>query len=398
MSVLKEFTPRGRLHTDGPLSNAQYSLFISDVMRKLHSRIPREHHNVSKLAAPVEYREEHFENANRRRAVLFLLSNGCEWAIGGASGCTMCGHLAKQTRSVVPLSAEDLITQFISESARIDFASAPILNVYNNGSFFNEREIPERARIRILKEINQNKSIRMLVVESRPEFITERVIEQTRALVPDLHVEVAMGLEAMDDRRRMICVNKGFTLEQYDRAVQIIRRAGVHPRSYVLLKPPFFSEKEGVEEAIRTTRHAFSAGSRTVSLEACTFQRYTLTEYLVESGLFRLPRLWSIVEVVKRTHHLGNLIVGLFQFFPKPENVPYNCGRCSDRVMSALKEYNRTLRVEALNSLDCECRGDWEDEVRVDRHTFEDRLEAFRAKVCDDGLLGSERRESECRA
>jgi radical SAM enzyme (TIGR01210 family) len=393
MTDLTEFKHSGTLHTDGPLNSAQYVLFISKVMQALHSRIPHEHRDLSEVPAPVDYREERFENENCRRAVLFLLSNGCEWAIAGANGCTMCGHLAKQTRSLAPLSADDLMSQFMGAFARIDFSRAPILNLYNNGSFFNEREIPGPARVRMLKEIHGNKSIRMLVVESRPEFITERMMEETRALVPDLHVEVAMGLEAMDDSKRMICVNKGFTVKAYDRAMQIIRRAGLHPRSYVLLKPPFFSEKEGVEEAIRTTEHAFNAGARTVSLEACTNQKYTLTEYLLESRLFHLAKLWSIVEVVKKTHRLGNLIVGLFQFFPKPENVPYNCCKCSDRVLSALKEYNRTLQVEALEGLDCECKAGWEEELRVNQETFEHRLEAFRTKVRDDKLLDSQAHE-----
>lgn len=384
-----DFYSTDRLHGDGPLSSAQYVLFMSRVMGILHSRIPQEDCNLSKVPAPVDFREERFENENHRRAVLFLLSNGCEWAIKSANGCTMCGHLAKQTRSLTPLSTDDLISQFMGEFTRIDFRNTPILNLYNNGSFFNDREIPEPARIRMLKEISEVDSIRMLVVESRPEFITERALEQIRALLPNVHVEVAMGLETMDDKKRMISVNKGFTLRQYDRAVQIIRKYHLYPRSYVLLKPPFFSEKEGIEEAIRTTKHAFDTGTETVSIEACTYQKYTLTEYLVDHSLYRLARLWSIVEVVKKTHRLGNLVVGLFQFFPKPDYVPYNCPKCSDRLLEALKEYNRTLKVEAFEGLDCECKKDWENELRLDHQTFEQRLEAFRRRVIDDKLLDS---------
>jgi len=385
----KEFNRLVTLQTDGPLSNAQYILFIARVMEKLHSRIPREDCDLSKVPAPVEYREERFDNVNHKRAVLFLLSNGCEWAIKNGNGCTMCGHLAKQTRSLAPLNADDLISQFMGEFGRIDFDQAPILNLYNNGSFFNEREIPERARIRMLKEICNNKSIKMLVVESRPEFVTENLMEQTKALLPDVHVEVAMGLETMDDKKRMISVNKGFTLKQYDRAIQIIRKCHLYPRSYVLLKPPFFNENEGIEEAIKTTKHAFEIGATTVSLEACTCQKYTLTEYLANSGLYRMPRLWSIIEVIKRTHRLGNLIVGLFQFFPSPDNVPYNCSKCSDRVLEALKDYNRTLRIERLEDLDCTCKQHWSDELLHDHETYEQRLGTFVRRVLDDEMLNS---------
>ena len=386
---LTEFQHFGKLQVDGPLSNAQYVLFIARVMEKLHSQIPREKCNLSRVPAPIDYREERFDNANRKRVVLFLLSNGCEWAIRNGNGCTMCGHLAKQTRSLAPLSADDLISQFMGEFTRIDFSQAPILNLYNNGSFFNEREIPAPARVRMLREIADNAFIKMLVVETRPEFVTDAAMEEVRVLLPKTHVEVALGLETMDDRKRMVSVNKGFTLKQYDRAVEIIRRHGLYPRAYVLLKPPFFDEKEGVEEAVRTTEHAFGVGAMTVSLEACTYQRYTLTEYLVNHSLYRLAKLWSIVEVVQRTHHLGNLLVGLFQFFPKPEHVPYNCPKCSDRVMDALREYNRTLRIESLQGLDCSCKREWREEIRQSRETYEQRLEAFRKSVFDGRLLES---------
>jgi radical SAM enzyme (TIGR01210 family) len=386
---LKDFKQLSTLKNDGRLSNAQYVPLISKLMGKIHSKIPKENYNLSKVAAPVDYREEFFEGENHKRAVLFLLSNGCEWAIKGAHGCTICGHLVKQTRSLEPLSAEDLISQFMGEFEKINFNEAPILNLYNNGSFFNEREIPEKARIRMLKEVNNNKAIKMIVLETRPEFITDKLMEQTKALVPDIHVELAMGLETIDDLKRMISVNKGFTLKRYDQAIQIIRKYHLHPRSYVLLKPPFFSEREGVEEAIKTIKHVFNAGASTVSLEACTYQKYTLTEYLVDNGLYQLPKLWSIIEVVKKTHHLGKLVTGLFQFYPSPEHVPYNCDKCSNRVLDAMKEYNRTLRVEAFEDLDCDCRKDWQHELDHNPETFFHRLEAFRKKVIEDKLLDS---------
>lgn len=379
--------PPAALDEDGPLRRAPYIPFIAAVMRHLHSRIPREEFVLSRVPTPVDYREEYFQGRNRRRAVLFLLSNGCEWALKGAHGCTMCGHLAKQTMSPVPLRTEDILTQFLGEFEKIDFGETPILNLYNNGSFFNEREVPAEARRRILGEINRQKKIKMLVVETRPEFVDDASMAEMRALVPDLHVEVAMGIETMDDFKRTVSINKGFSLRRYDEAILTIRKHGLQPRSYVLLKPPFFSEREGIEEAVRTTRHAFEAGTATVSIEACTYQKYTLTSYLVDSGLYRLTKLWSVIEVARRTQALGKVLVGLFQFFPSPEHVPYNCPLCSDRVLEAFKEYNRTMAITALDGLDCPCRREWEEELTRNHESYQDRLEAFKKQVIKDGIL-----------
>jgi uncharacterized Fe-S cluster-containing MiaB family protein len=93
--------------------------------------------------------------------------------------------------------------------------------------------------------------------------------------------------------------------------------------------------------------------------------------------------------VVKKTHHLGKLIVGLFQFYPSPEHVPYNCNKCSNRVLDAIKDYNRTLQIKALEDIDCNCRKNWEYELHYNPETFQNKLEAFRKKVIEDDLLDS---------
>ena len=123
----------------------------------------------------------------------------------------------------------------------------------------------------------------------------------------------------------------------------------------------FFLNRRPLTDAIQSIKTAFSLGAGTVSLEAVTEQKYTLVEYLIEKGLYRVPWLWSIIEVVRQTAHLGRVVVGLFQFYPSPELVPNNCELCNERVMDAIVEYNRTLRVEALDGLDCECRARWRE-------------------------------------
>jgi uncharacterized Fe-S cluster-containing MiaB family protein len=52
-----------------------------------------------------------------------------------------------------------------------------------------------------------------------------------------------MGLETMDDRKRIISVNKG-SRQTKEQAVGIIRKYQIGARTYVLLKPPFFTEKK----------------------------------------------------------------------------------------------------------------------------------------------------------
>jgi radical SAM enzyme (TIGR01210 family) len=366
----------------GEFNKSKYYLLISELLKEIHAKIPREEFDPHKVPTPTNIREEIFNGVNYKRAVTFLLSNGCEWALKNGHGCTMCGHLAKQLRTQESIPEEDLLYQFEEEFMNIDFKKYPILNLYNNGSFLNDNEIPPRSRAEILKKIGRQKDIKMLVLETRPEFVTEDKIKEIKMLVPDKHVEVGVGLEMKNDLYRTICINKGFSLKQYDHAAQIITKY-IYLRTYVLLKPIFLTERESIEHAVETIEHAMVSGSRTVSLEACTVQDYTLVACLYEQGVYQTPWLWSILEVIKRTNvkHKGKLVIGLFQFYPSPSKTPYNCKKCSDEVLEAICRYNRTLDRSHFDDLSCECKKKWEAVMAEEPPSFNERLKLAMNKL-----------------
>lgn len=358
----------------GDLSKSQYYHLISEAQKIIHAQIPNGNCSTDKVAAvETGLREEIFEGVNYKRAVVYLMSNGCEWALKSAHGCMMCGHLAKQTRRDKPISVDDYLKQFEREFEKIDFKKYPILNLYNNGSFINDNEIPAEARKGMLKKINTIPDIKMLVLETRPEFVTEEKVREIKRLIPNKHVELGVGLEIKDDFYRGICINKGFSLQRFNFAASIITKH-LNLRTYVLLKPLFLTEKEGIEQAIETIEYSFAMGATTVSLEACTIQDYTFMKHLYERGLYSPPWLWSIVEVVKNVKTPGKLIVGLFKFFPSPSAVPNNCDRCNEKVMEAIVQYNRTLDRKAFNGITCECKKEWRKILREKPIPFEERL------------------------
>ena len=359
---------------EGDLKKSQYYHIVSEAQKIIHAQIPYENCSTDKVAAAeVGVREEIFEGVNYKRAVVYLMSNGCEWALKSAHGCLMCGHLAKQTRRDMVISVEDYLNQFEEEFEQIDFKQYPILNLYNNGSFINDNEIPAEARRGMLRKINQNPHIKMLVIESRPEFVTEEKIREIKELIPDKHVEIGVGLEIKDDFYRGICINKGFSLHRFDTCAKIITKY-LNLRTYVLLKPLFLNEKESIDNAVETIEYSFESGASTVSLEASTIQDYTLMSYFYKRGLYTTPWLWSIVEIVKRVKTPGKLIIGLFKFFPSPSAVPNNCELCNDKLMNAIIQYNRTLDRSVFDGLDCECKSEWEKVLEETPQPFEERL------------------------
>ena len=137
------------------LSASHYYSFIGNFMKHLHSGIPSNDYHDFSRPAHIEIRDDFFRGVNTKRAVVFLLSNGCEWALKSAYGCTMCGHIAKQARKDQPISTDDFIHQFETAFSSIDFKTIPVLNIFNNGSFFNDDELPHEARTSILSLIRK---------------------------------------------------------------------------------------------------------------------------------------------------------------------------------------------------------------------------------------------------
>ncbi len=360
---------------EGGLKNSYYYKLFSEAQKKIHAQILEKSYSTDKLAAAeTGTREEIFDGVNYKRTVLYLMSNGCEWALKSAHGCTMCGHLAKQTRRNIPIPVDDFLEQFVQEFEQIDFKRYPILNLYNNGSCINDNEIHPNARKYMLKKIGQSPDIKMVVIESRPEFVTEEKVIEIRKFIPDKHVEIGVGLEMKDDFYRTICTNKGFSLKRYNIAAETITKY-LNLRTYVLLKPLFLTEKEGIEQAVETVEHAFEVGSTTVSLEACTIQDYTLMKYFYDHGLYSTPWLWSIVEVVRRVKANKKLIIGLFKFYPSPTAVPHNCKNCNERVMKRIIEYNQTLNKNIFDGITCDCYKEWKEALDESTLSFEDRFE-----------------------
>ncbi len=301
---------------------------------------------------------------------LLLPGSGCAWAKNSA-GCHMCGFKVKidQVNRGKSASTSKLMTIFQLGKSLTRGSSPYSLSIYNGGSFLNDEEIPPQVQEEICREVERSSSIRQLIVESRPEFITEKKIKLLTSLLKRKKLRVAIGLEAVSDYVREVCINKGFSTGDYERAMEILQKNAAKTSTYVFLKPIYLNEQESIEEAVRTVRYALSLGSNEVLLESAFIQQGTKMEKLYREDKFRPPWLWSIVEVVRRTSRLGPVYIGGFEDEPPPIAIPHNCEVFSPRLMRAFKKYNESLDVSLLHNGYCACKSEWEREVGY--HSFD---------------------------
>ena len=235
---------------------------------------------------------------------LFLTNRECPFR------CLMCDLWQNTLEETVPPGA-------IAEQIRHALEQLPAagnlprhLKLYNAGSFFDPRAIPPDEYLEIAR---LTAPFERVIVECHPAFVGERTWEFRRLLdaaaeverghppLPPLgkggrlpangasiisstgpppltkggpgggspsmetpRLEVAMGLESAHPEI-LERLNKRMSLPQFRAAAEQLRAHHVALRVFILVRPPWLSDEEGLEWAKRSLDFAFDCGA-----EACT--------------------------------------------------------------------------------------------------------------------------------
>lgn len=203
--------------------------------------------------------------------------------------CLMCDLWQNTLVDTVPTGAVAAQIRYALE--RLEPARQ--LKLYNAGSFFDPAAIPPGEYLEIAALCA---GFERVIVECHPGVVGRRtwqfrdLLAQVGPTAPGL--EVAMGLETVHpeilDR-----LNKRMTLRQFREAAQRLRAEGVALRVFLLVRPPWMSESEGVEWAKRSLDFAFACGAETCSLIPTRAGNGAM-EALQAAGEFAPPSLRAV--------------------------------------------------------------------------------------------------------
>ena len=79
-------------------------------------------------------------------------------------------------------------------------------------------------------------------------------------------------------------------------------------KAYLMMKPPFISEKDAIEDMVKSAMDA-SPYAPTISINVCNVQRGTLIDEMFYRKSYRPPWLWSVVEVLLLHGRTGSAIM-----------------------------------------------------------------------------------------
>lgn len=266
-------------------------------------------------------------------ATLFLTNRECPFR------CLMCDLWKHTTDETV--APGDI-------PAQIDFALARLpgarrIKLYNSGSFFDAKAIPPSDHAAIARRVA---AFDVVTVESHPRLCDTRCLD-FRDLVEG-RLEIALGLETAhpDVLARL---NKRMTVDDFRRAADFLTTAAIDVRAFILLRPPFMSEREGIEWAQRSLEVAFDAGASCCTVIP-TRDGNGIMQELERTDRFHPPALLSLETVLARGIETGRGRV--FADLWDLERI-YDCPECGPLRKERLEQMN--LRQEVLPPVPCTC-------------------------------------------
>ncbi len=300
---------------------------------------------------------------------IVLPTSGCAWAVSGSGGCSMCSYVADSPLEDV--SAEELVDIFKKSLSKFDIKEKTAVKIFVSGSFLNTKEIPSDARDEILRILKNENNVEEVIVESRPEYITEEVLKQCCESLGDKIFEIGIGLETSNDYTREEKINKGFSRIDFENAVNTITNSNlscdVRAKAYLFVKPILISEKDAIEEAVNSALYAESIGVSRISYCPATIHKDTLMELLWKKGSYQPPWIWSVLEIIKQVRNVLEIPVIMDTAGFGSRRGPYNCKKCNSKLKSMIIESN--LEQTIPEEIECECKESWKAEVKYSDKT-----------------------------
>lgn len=349
---------------------------VENKIKALRDKTPNKHFEHTKLAE-IEINKFFFEGKTVNRVMVVLRANGCEHYKKNG-GCSMCSHFNGTDRNA-NITTEEYIEQwesvlsgknFDNDNIKFNINDYPVVCVYNLGSLLNKNEISMEAVRYIFQSLNKQKGVKKVIIESRAEYITEETVSNIRDVYTNGILEVGIGIESTNTTIREICHHKELEdLEIAKEAIKILHKYNCKALAYINFKPIFLTEKEAIEDAIKTALDCFNMGFDAISIEPTSLQDYSLANYLYQLGQYRVPWLWSIRDVVQGiynnidTRYLDIRLGGYFDeevlsgsqgvgYEEKNEIFPHmtslNCDICSNKFIDNIKKFNMTYKLEEL--------------------------------------------------
>ncbi|MBN2467169.1 MAG: hypothetical protein JXD19_03365 [Deltaproteobacteria bacterium] len=202
----------------------------------------------------------------------------------------------------------------------------------------------------LVKRAQAMTRLKVLSLETRPEYLKKRLLEEmVRKTNADI-VDTTVGFETQDDRIRNAILGKNMQRSLLEEKIRLLGRLGVRLTSYVMLKPgPLMTEEEGIREALATVDYLQAHCQRAhtalvIYLSPTYIARGSPLAGVMRRVGYRPPKIQSVLKTIIEITRRGIAVyTGLWC-----ENLAEDKGDFSGRddydprIRNVVKEFNKT--------------------------------------------------------
>ena len=305
------------------------------------------------------YRVEKFRKSHF--VYVWVASNGCAFAKKGF--CSFCYNADFSVYDEATVSDNCFSALNEIEKLGIDIDS---LLIAPSGSFYDDNEFSKNNRLVIYEKINAM-NVENLLFETRAETITEDKLLETIESMPHKNVEIAFGLESIDDHVRNYIYNKGLNIDYVEKALQLTQKYNIYLSINVLFGAPFLSEEDRISDTVKTTRWILKRGGVPVIFPMHVRQNTGIRK-LYDDKLYMPPSVWDFVELLNTfsDNELRKVIIAWHKIYNPESTINTEiidsfktCKKCYAEVLMLLDEFRATsnpMCIRKLNSIKCSCR------------------------------------------
>jgi radical SAM enzyme (TIGR01210 family) len=344
--------------------------------------------NNTSLLDPQSKKNDYllFGNKIYRRKRIVFLTFGCS-----VGSCTMCPlpneALAARRRHITP---KDIISQFENSFKGDNINNYNLVTVYNNGNFFVDKEIFPEVRRYIYQRIQKSR-VSMLMVESLPQFINDKKITEAKQYLGEKKLAVCIGLQSADNLIRELAINSTCTKKAFKNAVNILSKNGYFTLAFLMIKPPFLTESEAINDVVKSIEYLSSLGINNPILCATRVAPNTVVNLMFRKNIFNPPWLWSIIEILRKTLKVcpqsnPRVVTSELKTESNPDSIcPQNCSKCNSYIIKALERFNTTKSLNLFETYQCDCYSSYqrfliEENKRFGQLSLQQRVALFLQK------------------
>ncbi len=297
-----------------------------------------------------------------QRLMIVLRTAGCAYDKDNA-GCTMC-DFKRHAVNPQQVNSRVLASQLEYAMNQAEFGPDAVsqIDLLTLGSFLHDKEVPDDFRRESFSSFSRIEGLQKVVIESRSPYIKEKKLIELRELLRvDQILEIGLGIESSNEFIRNEVMHKNLTDSHIRKVVETTARAGTEFLAYLLIGSMGLTESEMVKDAVDSASYVADLCGRAktnfrIAFEPVFITHGTKLEEMYLQGDYKLINLWRVVDVIKRTTHLGTVFVGLSDEGLSSNRTPSGCPACTDKLKHAIEQFNGSQSLSEFDGLKCECQ------------------------------------------